>query len=162
MRPIGPSVRQLNRDFSYSEVNENQLIHWNKIGLIDKLPPLNEIPKSPIWNNPQSGSLNDRARAWLDINCAHCHNEHGPAKTSGMFLAYNEKEPIKYGILKTPVAAGKGSGGRKFGIVPGKPEQSILLYRIESIDPGEMMPEVGRKLQHKEGIQLIKDWIKQL
>lgn len=162
MIPIGPSARQLNGDYTYAEGTENQLIYWKSHKLITGLEAIESAPKAAVWNDPNSGSLNDRARAWLDINCAHCHNENGPAKTSGMFLTYDEKDFLKIGLNKTPVAAGKGSGGRKFGIVPKKPDASILLYRLESTDPGEMMPEVGRKLAHKEGINLIRDWIKNM
>jgi hypothetical protein len=66
------------------------------------------------------------------------------------------------GIGKAPVAAGKGSGGRLFGIVPGKPEESILQYRIESTHPGIMMPELGRKLVHEEGVELVRQWISEM
>ena len=44
----------------------------------------------------------------------------------------------------------------------GKPEESILLYRMESLDPGIMMPESGRALEHEEAIKLISEWIKSL
>ena len=57
------------------------------------------------------------------------------------------------------MAAGRGSGNLKYGIVPGKPDQSILYYRLESTDPGVRMPEVGRQMAHKEGLALIKTWI---
>jgi hypothetical protein len=63
------------------------------------------------------------------------------------------------GVGKAPVAAGRGSGGRSFDIVPGKPDASILYYRINSDDPGVMMPELGKKLIHREGAELIHEWI---
>jgi hypothetical protein len=62
-------------------------------------------------------------------------------------------------IGKAPVAAGKGSGGHRYDIVPGNPEASILMYRIQSDDPGIMMPELGRSIVHQEGIELIREWI---
>ena len=37
------------------------------------------IPKIAKWDNPITGNLDKRARAWLDINCAHCHNSNGTA-----------------------------------------------------------------------------------
>jgi hypothetical protein len=64
--------------------------------------------------------------------------------------------------MKPPIAAGRGSGGMNYSIVPGHPEKSILLHRISSLDPGVMMPEIGRKLNHKEGIALIREWIMNL
>ena len=47
----------------------------------------------------------------------------------------------------------------KYDIVPGHPEESILVYRFESTDPGIMMPELGRVMVHEEGLSLIKEWI---
>jgi uncharacterized repeat protein (TIGR03806 family) len=159
MRPIGPSARQLNGDFDYGSVNENQLLHWAEAGILAGLPALDKVPKAAVWNDPASGSLDERARIWLDINCAHCHNEHGPASTSGFFLDVHQTDPTVWGVYKSPVAAGRGAGGRAHDIVPGRPEESILYYRLDSNDPGIMMPEVGRKVLDQEGLQLIHDWI---
>ena len=33
---------------------------------------------------------------------------------------------------------------------------------MESTDPGVMMPEVARKVTHKESIALVREWIKSL
>jgi uncharacterized repeat protein (TIGR03806 family) len=168
MSPIGPSARQLNGVFQSSLGGEqssiksadNQLINLQKLGILTNLPAIETVPKAPVWNKPESGSLDERARIWLDINCAHCHRKGGPAQTSGLNLSIHETEPIAYGILKTPVAAGRGSGNKKYDIVRGKPDESIIVYRMESTDPGIMMPEVGRKTTHTEGVELIKEWIK--
>ena len=92
-------------------------------------------------------------------NCAHCHKREGPAQTSGLFLTEDEKDATAYGINKPPVAAGKGSGGRMVDIKPGDANASILWYRMHIQDPGERMPELGRNLEHKEGVALIKEWI---
>jgi uncharacterized repeat protein (TIGR03806 family) len=162
MTPIGPSVRQLNGDLAYASGIENQLIHWQKLGLLTGLPDLNDCPKAPVWNKPETGTLEARARTWLDINCAHCHRSEGPASTSGLNLSIHEQDPTALGISKTPVAAGRGSGDRQYDIVPGKPDASILVYRMESTDPGVMMPEVGRKVVHREGLALVKEWITSL
>lgn len=162
MTPIGPSVRQLNGQLAYTGPTENQLTHWQKNGMLTGLPALASCPKAPVWNKPETGSLNDRARIWLDINCAHCHNPHGPAMTSGLNLSYSETNPTALGILKTPVAAGRGSGGHTYDIVPGKPDESILIYRLHSTDPGEMMPELGRKTVHTESLALLRAWINTL
>jgi hypothetical protein len=168
MTPIGPSARQLNGEYSawnlskssVGDIPQNQLLNWQKMGVLTNLPAIETVPKAAVWNKPESGSLDERARILLDINCAHCHRKGGPAQTSGLNLSIHETEPIAYGILKTPVAAGRGSGNRNYDIVRGKPDESIIVYRMESTDPGIMMPEVGRKTTHKEGVELIKEWIK--
>jgi hypothetical protein len=64
--------------------------------------------------------------------------------------------------MKSPVAAGRGSGGLQYDIVAGKPTESILHYRMNSHDPGVMMPELGRSIIHQEGVALIREWIKSL
>lgn len=162
MTPIGPSARQLNGEQAYAGASENQLTHWQKAGLLTDVPELGKVPKAPVWNDPATGSVADRARTWLDINCAHCHSTNGPARTSGLDLSVRQTNPTLMGIHKTPVAAGRGSGGHQFDIVPGHPEQSILIYRLESTDPGVMMPELGRKLTQPESLELVKEWIKSL
>ena len=96
------------------------------------------------------------------MNCANCHQLGGPAQTSGLFLGFDQMNSKALGIMKPPIAAGRGSGIHKYTIVPGYPEESIMVYRINSTDPGIMMPELGRKLIHKEGLALIRQWIKEM
>jgi uncharacterized repeat protein (TIGR03806 family) len=159
--PIGPSVAELNGPYAYKNGKENQISYWKKHGMIEGVPS-GELPRMAVWNDPKTGDLNARARAYLAINCAHCHRKEGPAQTSGLFLTMSENRPTVYGINKPPVAAGKGSGGRKVDIKPGDANASILWYRMQTQDPGERMPELGRSLAHKEGVALIKEWIDQM
>lgn len=151
--PIGPKARNLNHDFDYDGAARNQLAEWIARGHLDAAP---NPPASADW---RAGDLNARARAYLDVNCAHCHRRDGPASNSGLFLTYAEEERVAWGYRKRPVAAGRGSGGLDFDIAPGDPEASILVYRMQSLEPGVMMPEIGRSLPHQEGIILIRDWI---
>tara|TARA_B100000686_G_C16705801_1_gene926191 strand:- start:359 stop:1396 length:1038 start_codon:yes stop_codon:yes gene_type:complete len=160
--PIGPTARQLNSDYQYKEGIKNQLMKWNELELFYDLPEFDEIPVIARWNDFENYSINLRARAWLDINCAHCHNVNGPANNTGLYLDYYETDPKTLGIFKTPVAAGRGSGYLKYDIVPGEPDESILVYRFNSTDPGIMMPELGRTMIHKEGLELIKSWIEDI
>ncbi len=95
-------------------------------------------------------------------NCSHCHNPVGPAQYSGLHLNVEETNQYHLGTFKSPVAAGTGSGGRRYGIVPGEPDESILEYRMRSLKPGEIMPEYGKSLVHKEGLALIRQWITQM
>jgi uncharacterized repeat protein (TIGR03806 family) len=159
MRPIGPTARGLNRRFDYADGPDNQLAHWTRAGILEGAPDPAKAPKMAVWNDPATGSVPQRARAWLEANCAHCHNPAGPARTSGLDLRVVQTDLAKGGVWKMPIAAGRGSGGRWYDIIPGKPDQSILTYRIESTEPGVMMPELGRKLVDHEGIALVRSWI---
>lgn len=160
IRPIGPKLRHLNRDYAYTGVTENQLAHWQKLGWLGELPT--PLPRNAVWNDPATGDLEARARSYLDINCGHCHNPHGAADTSGLFLNKATTEMHRLGVCKAPVAAGRGSGTFDFDVVPGKPDESILSFRLGSTDPGIAMPELGRALAHTEGLELIKQWIASL
>lgn len=161
LTPIGPKARNLNKVFTYESGNQNQLIAWQDTGILKGLPPLDQIQSLPSIGD-EGAPINDRARAYLDINCAHCHRREGPGSTSGLFLTYGEENSVAWGYNKRPVAAGRGSGGLTYDIEPGNAEGSILHYRMLSTDPGIMMPEVGRTMVHKEGLDLISDWINQL
>ncbi len=155
--PIGPKARHLNHDFAYASGKANQLRHWQALGqLVDV--PAGTLPRNVAWNDPQA-PLEARARAYLDINCGHCHSDKGAARTSGMWLDANTHDPLRIGRCKLPIAAGQGTGNRAWDIVPGAPDDSILTYRMESTDPGVMMPELGRALVHEEGVALIRQWI---
>ena len=159
--PIGPSARQLNADHHYAQGKINQLARWQELNLIVGLPSLSQVPQLVSYDDDKI-STEKRARAWLEINCAHCHRADGPAKNSGLHLLATEMDPSRVGVGKAPVAAGKGSGGLLYGIVPGKPEESILQFRIESVHPGIMMPELGRSVVHEEGVELVRRWIKEM
>ena len=117
------------------------------------------LPHFPRWNDASSGTLDQRARAYLDSNCAHCHNPRGSASNSGLVLRYDQPAGVAIGILKRPVAAGRGSGGLDYAIAPGHPELSYMPYRMNSTDPGIAMPELGRGTVHSEGVALITQWI---
>ncbi len=100
-----------------------------------------------------------RARRYLDVNCAHCHSDEGAGDTSGLFLDIAETDPTRLGICKRTIAAGQGTGGHAYGIVPGNPGASILAYRMNTGNPAEMMPELGRSVVHSAGVALVSDWI---
>ncbi len=116
----------------------------------------------PAWDDAKSATVAQRAQSYLYVNCAHCHRPTGSASNSGLFFDETAIGPTAQGIGKHPVAAGRGSGGFEFVIAPGKPEQSILLHRLESLDPGVAMPELGRASVHSEGADLLRQWIKEM
>ena len=156
--PIGPSVRQLNRKNTFEGKMVNQLEYFrNKGWITEGVNPA--TMKSLVNYEDGTAPVELRARAYLDVNCAHCHRPEGPAKTSGLNLRFDNEDAYSLGIHKPPVAAGKGSGGLFYDIVPGKPEESILIYRMNSTDPAVMMPEIGRHLIHREGLELVRRWI---
>jgi uncharacterized repeat protein (TIGR03806 family) len=147
--PIGPKARNLS-------------VRWMgdmlKSGNLDRLPPGGAI--MPVWS---ARTVNDEvaplARAYLDVNCAHCHQPGGGASNSGLDLRWEQSDAHAIGIFKRPVAAGRGAGGHEFSILPGEPDKSILLYRMDSAEPGIAMPELGKSSVDREGAAVVRKWI---
>lgn len=110
----------------------------------------------------ESQTLDDRARAYLHANCAHCHRPGGGAGVSGLRLSWWAEDGVNLGVCKIPAAAGGGTGGNSYDIVPGHPDKSIVVYRMESSDPDIKMPELPNRVINDEGVQLIRDWITEL
>ena len=160
LQPIGPKAWQLNRDYRYGQQEVNQLEHWATLGLLTGLPE--NRPIGVNWSEPGVATLEQRAKAYLDINCAHCHNEAGAADTSALDLDLGTPVSRDFGICKPPVAVGRGSGNRPFDIYPGRPDDSILLYRLQHTDPAIAMPELGRSTVHSEGVALLRAWITEM
>lgn len=160
--PIGPKAANLNKLFAYAEGQMNQLAKWSEMGYLTGYIAEDEHPQLAVWDDDRSGNLHERALAYLEVNCGHCHNPHGAANTSGLSLTANARMDKALGIYKPTVSAGAGTGGHTYSIVPGNPDESILVYRMNSTDPGAMMPELGRRMVHKEGVELIREWIAQM
>lgn len=158
MSPLGPTARSLDIPSPFVNGRPNQLQLLAAAGKLAGLPA-QRGPANAVWTDTAQ-PLEARARAYLDVNCGHCHNPRGPARTSGLHLDAATTDRRELGLCKPPVAAGQGTGDRLFDIVPGKPEQSILVYRMESDRPNEMMPELGRSSAHAEGVELISSWIR--
>jgi uncharacterized repeat protein (TIGR03806 family) len=158
LKPIGPAARHLNGNIHTASGAINQLSYWQQSGLLKDLPATG-WPADAAYQTAASGDLNARARAYLDINCGHCHSARGAANTSGLFLDSRNTDSTALGVMKPPIAAGRGSGNLNYDIVPGKADQSILIYRMNTTDPGIAMPEIGREQIHAEGLALMRAWI---
>ena len=113
----------------------------------------------PHWNTRAAGPAAPLARAYLDVNCAHCHQPGGMASNSGLDLRWEQSDRQAIGIFKRPVAAGRGAGGHEFGIVPGQPDNSILAFRLASAEPGVAMPELGKSTVDTDGVAVVRRWI---
>jgi uncharacterized repeat protein (TIGR03806 family) len=149
--PIGPKARNLSTAW---------LTSFHKAGKLDAVPQVSS--RLPLWEDRAKLAAAPVARGWLDSNCAHCHNPAGSASNSGLDLRWEQSDPIALGINKRPVAAGRGSGGLEFDVLPGHPEQSIMIYRMGSLEGGISMPEVGRSSIDPDGQAAVTRWIREM
>ncbi|MEK6806709.1 MAG: parallel beta-helix domain-containing protein [Pseudomonadota bacterium] len=130
------------------------------------------LERLPIFNKPgDSGAapgsdadIESRARAYLEVNCQHCHNVRGFAASTGLYLNALDGPPgLAHGICKSPTATGSvGSGGFSFDIVPARADISIIPFRISDDaddSAAARMPPLARSVTHDEGHALITKWI---
>lgn len=164
--PIGPKARHLNRGVVTEEGEQNQLQWLADSGLLTGLPPLDQVDASAVEATVDDLSalspeqLDQSARDYLDINCAHCHNPEGVnGISSQLFLNHDNADDFHLGVCKKPGSAGEGTGGFVYDIVPGNADESILVYRMETDELGAIMPLLGRNLIHTEGVALVRAWI---
>lgn len=166
IKPIGPRTRFMNLDIDYGGTVgiKNQILSLRDKGLLTGVPlDFSTVPHSPIWNDDNDGSLEERARAYLDINCAHCHNSStGTAAGSGLWLSDTLATGGITGICKPLASTAPAMPGYDYNIVPGMPESSAVIYRMNSTDPVLRMPVLGRTLTHTEGLELITAWVAEL
>lgn len=168
--PIGLKARHLNRSYDYGGAvgAANQLTRMTTAGVLTGAPDPATIPAAYDFRPIAAGGVaaipaadvDAAARAYLDINCAHCHDPHGvQGVTSQLFLGHDNTDLFHLGYCKRPGSAGAGTGGFEFDIVPGSPDTSILYFRIHTEQVGAMMPLLGRSLEHTRGSELIHAWI---
>lgn len=177
--PIGPKARYLNKDHSYENSQvANQLTYWAEGGILEGLPTdMSTVMAAPLFDDSvvanalSSDALNDTAKAYLDINCAHCHRNEltlgtgfsGPAGSSGLQMEYNrayEDDKTKFGTCKVAVAG--GDNNYPYDVIPKDADSSYLLFRMNTNDSRHRMPELGRATIHAEGVALISAWIDNL
>lgn len=163
---IGPTARNLHRQNPAG--SQNQLQEWHEREVLENLPSLAGIDPASVALDvdPHTApfeELDRAARDYLDINCAHCHNPRGVhGVTSQLFLNWNNTNDFNLGICKRAGSAGTGGQVGEFDILPGHPDMSILMFRMETEEVGAMMPLIGRSLAHTEGNALIRAWISAL
>lgn len=86
LSPIGPKLRNLNIDIFIQGKAVSQLQLLSDKGLLS-LKGHEKITKLPSYKDG-SLTIEKRARAYFEINCAHCHNPNGFAGAYSLDLRY--------------------------------------------------------------------------
>ena len=152
------NTAQLNKEHDYGSVQASQLETFAHIGLIAKPPAAKNRPRLVDPYN-ETADLTDRARGYLQANCAHCHRLHaGGAVLSKMHYDVALKDTKLIGVRPTQGTFGIHAA---HVIAPGDPFRSVLYYRMSKLGRGRM-PHIASSEVDRRGVDLIYDWIQRL
>ncbi len=131
--PIGPKLRAWN--FIPSYTNENQLTYFESIGILEGVN-VNDIGVLPDWTDTTLDIL-PRGRAYIDINCAHCHQPGGEVTNFGLDFRFETA------FDDTGIYANRGE----------------IEERIQSNVPTYRMPQIGRSVVHEEAVTMLLEYL---
>ncbi len=157
---LGVKARQMNRAFTYpSRITDNELRAWNHIGLFTPQIDDSDLAKLPTLAaaDDETRSLQDRARSYLDANCAQCHR---PGGTVAYFDARYETPLERQELIDGPVLIDQGID-RPRVISPHDIWRSIAFMRVNTVDDIKM-PPIARETIDQKGVKLLQDWITSL
>jgi uncharacterized repeat protein (TIGR03806 family) len=153
---LGVRTGQLNRDFGYDGVVDNQLRSWNHIALFAGdvgLPATHEA-----WADPSDGArpVGARARAYMASNCAQCHQPGGPAP-GGLDLRHGTARTAMNVIDVRPSEGDLGLAN-PWRVRTGVRADSVLYLRMTRLD-ATRMPPLAHEAIDVAGSALIGAWI---
>jgi putative heme-binding domain-containing protein len=160
------NLPQLDREHDYGGTTDQQLRTLQHVGILTPLrkegekdvPAPFRVPYRLVNPHDPAADLNARARSYLHVNCAHCHQP-GAGGTAEINLLYDA--PLEPKALEVrPVQGSFGIPGA-FILAPGDPYRSVLYYRMAKLGPGRM-PHIDSQVVDEAGLRLIHDWIRQL
>jgi glucose/arabinose dehydrogenase len=149
------SVSQLNRDFHGAD----QIARLLQLGVLERPTPEASSSQAFPRIDDEGASIEERARVYLDVNCASCHQ---PGGTSGAArFDLRRTTPLALAGLcdATPQVALVDHNDARV-IAPGRPEASVLSIRMHAFDLSAMPP--GRRSVDPDGTSVVDAWITSL
>jgi uncharacterized repeat protein (TIGR03806 family) len=166
--PIGIKPQNLNFNYNYGSEIKNQLTKWIDEGYLVGGFTYPTIQNTTVDYRDLNKSIELRARSYVDINCAHCHQND----------RHCDYRPMRFAFAETGLP--NGEGNTKMGVCvntsdmqdfpstlnkivsPANINSSMMYYRLNTTNESYRMPLHGRTLIHTEGVALIADWINSL
>ena len=119
------NTRQLNRGFAFPGGTSNIITALAQAGYLNTSnPPAPETLPALAPANDTSATLEQRARSYLDVNCAQCHQPGGTALGSWDARA---STPLSLSNLVNGALVDDGGDARNRVVVPGDPAHSRIL-----------------------------------
>ena len=159
---LGVNARQLNGNLTYPNgVTDNQLRTLNRLGLLHPAIDEGALPgiESLAALTNQAASPQQRARSYLDANCAMCHLPGGSGPTfDGRYDTTLTNQNLILGVL----AKGNLGYDNAFVVKPADVWRSILYDRMNTTNNAVKMPSLARNLIDTNAVQVIGAWINSL
>ena len=157
---LGFKTSQLNSDHDYDGITDNQLRTLNHIALFteDIGEDYHNFPQLTDPTDPDK-DLTERARSYLDANCAFCHQPYSSGR-SNMDLRISSSLADMNLVDIAPNYGDLGAAAPA-RISPGEPENSVLYLRMTSLDENRM-PPIATNLVDETAAKVIHDWITEL
>jgi hypothetical protein len=159
---LGLNARQLNGTLTYSNgVTDNQLRALNRTGLFypaldeSRIPAIEQL--SSLTN--VAAAYVQRARSYLDANCAQCHQPGGSGPT---FDARYDTPLAGQNILNGLLAKGNLGDPATRVVVSNDVWRSLLWVRMNTNLPTLAMPPLARNIIDTNAVQIVGDWINSL
>ncbi len=146
---------QLDRVHRYGDIPANQLATLKHIGLFKVATAAVRIANP----DDETASLEERARSYLHINCALCH-QRGGGGTAAMDVQHHLSLE-KTNLLQARPTQGTFGIHRAEVLGAGDPSRSVLLYRMAKLGRGRM-PYIGSSEVDVAGLSLVREWIASL
>lgn len=161
---LGPRTRYLNSVITYDKtgISANQLVTLSHLGILNE--SIDDARTSQYQTHKAladpNATLDEKARSYLDLNCAYCHRPGRSGERAQFDLRlFNTLEQT--GLLTANANTPIGVPGEKI-IVPGDASKSILFHRTNSVNNAIMMPPLAKNLVDENAVALIGEWINQL
>lgn len=158
---LGPETRQLNRAVN----GENLLDKLERLNVFDAPLPKPYLQALPTpydsfeGKPPAGASSEELARSYLHANCAFCHRADG---NPGTLDLRHDVSLANTNACNTPPMKG-GAGLSTYTILtPGKPMESVLWARMQTLDDKNRMPQIATYVVDQPAVQLVSDWIASL
>lgn len=136
MTPLGPTLLNLNRNVERNGNTLNQITHLQNLGFLNQFS-VDQIGRMVDYND-LNASLEDRGRAYLAMNCAHCHNPNGWEGATEREFDFRYETPIN-----------------DVGI---RYEEEKIKRAIQD----QEMPLIGTTMLDDEGIELLIEFLENL
>ena len=162
--PIGIKPQNLNNGNYSSSTARNQLSKWIEQGYLQNNFTFPTVANSTINYEDTSKPTALRARSYVDINCAHCHQDDRHCDYRPMRFAFAEtaNNNTNMGVCVETQDMQDFPPSLSKIVTPGNINRSMLYHRINTTDEAIRMPLHGRTLIHEEGIALMQAWINSL